>query len=315
MVVENYILTFRSASNYSIIKATSHDDISFAIEYCRRVESWKLAVHDDEIFFALAPQRCYYGMLGDEKISYMQIVLYGDNEEYCYPGMYVVKKEYREQNYGRPIFDHAWGEIPDSSLISFSAIIPKVLLYMEYGGKPYWNECYYMFDAQKILNSLELDSYEKSINIIRYKDADFQSLLRYDTNAFCYSREIYLRKVGQLSGNEGWVATDPNGQITGYVVARQALDFSEWLLFPLIADNLSVAKALLMELSRFLVNQPAKSFTMVIPNVNTCAITFAEKLKGKKVSETRRMFANGPPSDKMVKNHAELIFGTNPSLG
>ena len=47
-------------------KTTTASDIIFAIEYSRFEENRTLATHDDIIFFAIDPERCYYGMLGDE---------------------------------------------------------------------------------------------------------------------------------------------------------------------------------------------------------------------------------------------------------
>ncbi len=119
------MLHIRSSPKFSVIKAESQNEVTFAVEYGRSEESWGLATHDDEIFFTLAPQRCYYGMLGDEKISFIQIVPYGEKEEYCYLGMYIVKKEYRHKGYGKQTWDSAWAELPDSCLVGLSAVIPQ----------------------------------------------------------------------------------------------------------------------------------------------------------------------------------------------
>ncbi len=159
------------------------------------------------------------------------------------------------------------------------------------------------------------DSNVEGINIVRYKEADFQSLLKYDTDAFCYSREVYLKKMKEISNSEGWVATDKGGEIVGYVVARYTSEMHGWFLIPLIANNSSIAKALLVELSKFLIHQPVKSFSMSIPGINKNSLCLAEQFGEKQLFETRRMFAKGNPPDKMVENHANIIFAMSCAIG
>ena len=302
----------RSFPKFSVAKATTASDITFAIEYSRSEEYRTLAAHDDQIFFAMAPERCYCGMLGDEKISYIQAVTYGDEEEYCYIGMYLVKKEYRRMGYGKQTWDHAFSELPETCLVSLTAVPAQVANYTKCGFKTNWKEFTYSFDTQNVAG-LPVST-ESSINIIHFKDADFSSLLKYDTYAFCYARESYLRKVLEVPDCEGWVAVNKEGTIVGYVVAKFTLEVYGWFILPLIADDASIAEALLVNMSKFLSKQPPKRFTMTIPAINEKCMTFAQKFSEKLLFDTRRMF-KGSPSDQMVENHAKLIFSTSPALG
>ncbi len=86
-------------------------------------------------------------MLGDEKISFILMVPFGENEEFICPAMYMVKKEYRHKGYGKKTWDYAWAELPDSCLVSLSATIPQDLLYIQSGFKTSWNEHTILFDA------------------------------------------------------------------------------------------------------------------------------------------------------------------------
>ena len=293
-------------------KATTASDISFAIEYCRSEESWGLAARDDQIYFTMAPERCYYGMLGDEKISYIQTVTYGDEDEYCYIGLYIVKKEYRRMGYGKQTWDHAFSELPETCLVSLSAVLAQVAIYTKCGFKTNWKEFTYSFDIQNFAGFPV--STETSINIIHFKDADFSSLLKYDTSAFCYSRESYLRKVLEVPDSEGWVAVNKEGNIVGYVVAKFTLEVYGWFLLPLIADDASIADSLLVNVSKFLCDQPVKRFTMTIPSINEKCMTIAQKFSEKLLFESCRMF-RGTPSDKMVENHANIIFSMSYVVG
>ena len=304
------MLYCRSSPEFKVVKATAADDIAFAIEYSRNEESWGLSTHDDKVFFATAPQRCYYGMLGDKKISYIQVATYGEKEEYGYIGVYIVLKEYRHKGYGKKTWDFAMSELPKDSLVGLSAVLPQEATYMKSGFKGFWTEFSYSFDAETIAK-LPLSS-RSDINIVRYKDADMKYLVEYDSNIFCYSRESYLKIVGEVSESEGWVATNQEGKIIGYVVARLSLDIYGWFILPLIADDISVAEALLVEMSK---SVSVKNFTMTIPDLNESAMAFAKKNANQMMLESRRMYTNGKPSDRIIENHAKNIFSGSYALG
>ena len=187
----------RSSPEFKVVKATAADDITFAVEYSRSEESWGLCAHDEKVFFAVAPQRCYYGMLGEKKFSYIQVATYGEKEEYSYIGVYYVLKEYRHKGYGKKTWDVAVSELPKDSLIALSAVLPEEATYIKVGFKSFWTEFNYTFDAEKIAK-LPLSG-RSDINIVRYKDVDMKNLVEYDSNIFCYSRESYLKIVGEVS--------------------------------------------------------------------------------------------------------------------
>ena len=307
-----FFISFRSTPKFTVVRATTASDITFAMEYGRIEEAWPLATHDDLIYIAMAPERCYYGMLGNEKISYIQAVTYGDKEDYCYIGAYIVKKEYRHKGYGKQTWDRALSELPETCLVSLSAVPAQAVKYARTGFKSNWKEFTYTFDAQKIA-SLPVSA-ESSITIIQFKDANFSSLLKYDTSAFCYSRESYLKKVLEVPDCEGWVAMNKVGNIVGYVVARFTLEVYGWVLLPLIADDVSIAEALLVKASMSLCEQPVKRFTMTIPAINEMSVTFAQKYSEKLLFDSCRMF-KGTPSDKMIENHANVIFAMSHAAG
>ena len=303
----------RSSPEFKVVRAIAADDITFAIQYCRNEVGWGYSVSDNKVFFATAPQRCYCGMLGDKKISYIQIATYGDNEEYSFIGAFVVLKEHRHKGYGKKTWDFAVSELPKDSLIGLSAVLQLEATYAKIGFKSFWTEFSFRFSADNIAK-LPL-SCRSDINIIRYKDANIENLTKYDSNIFCYSRESYLKIVGEVSESEGWVATNQEGKIIGYVVARLSMEVYGWFILPLIADDISVAEALLVEMSKSVSSQPVKTFTMNIPDINESAMAFAKHHAEEMILESRRMYANGEPSDCTVANHAKRIFSVSYTIG
>ena len=286
------------------------EEITSAVEYGQREENWVLSPFEDQIFFAVAPRRCYYGKLGDKQISYIQTVTYGKDEEYCYIGAYLVYKEYRHHGYGKKMWDFACGALPENTLVSLSSVLQQEHTYIRSGFKTFWNEFTFTFNALKIAQ-LPPPS-EECIDIIQYEEAELSKLVEYDTNIFCYSREVYLKTVREISDCKGWVATDQDGKIVGYAIASRAL---EWLIAPLIADNWSAAQSLLVQMSKFLATQPVKFFRMSIPAINTTAMTFANEYSEVMNFESKRMFARGKPSQTLTENHAKFIFSMNLAIG
>ena len=261
----------------------------------------------------MAPNHCYFGVLGHEKISYLQATTYGEKEEYCYLGAYIVRKEFRGKGYGKKTWDFAWADLPESCLISLSTAPPQDATYSKVGFKTHWKEFTYTFESKKVADFFPYNGL--NVKTVRLKDANFQSLLQYDRNVFCYSRESYLKKVLEVPDSEGWVALSAEGEIVGYVVARFTLDTYGWFLLPLIAENVTVAEALIVELSKFLVTQPVTKFTMTIPDINNAAVCLAHKLSASLILESCRMFTRGNPPDKMTQNHASTIFSMSYAVG
>ena len=185
----NYVFISRSASKFTVHKATNPHQIKFAIDWCTHQENWPGGEYDYEVYFAMAPDGCYYGVLGDEKVCYIQTVTYGDNKEYCYLGGFIVKKELRCHGYGKEIGFHALSELPKTCLSSMSAVLDMEAEYKKYGFLTLWNEYSYSFDAQKIVYLSKLSDYG-NINIADNKEVSFSKLVKYDTDVFCYSREF-----------------------------------------------------------------------------------------------------------------------------
>jgi len=243
-------------------------------------------------------------------MAYIHTVTYGEEEEYCYIGAYIVYQEYRHKGYGKKMWDVAWAALPATTLVSLSSVLQQEHTYIKSGFKTYWDEFTFTFDAVRVAQ-LPLSS-EGNIKIIQYEEAEFRSLVEYDTNVFCYSRETILKSVREIPGRKGWVASNQDGKIVGYTIASLA---SEWLIVPIIADTRSIAEALLVELSKFVTSQPVKLFRMSIPAINKSAMAFANEHSKVLNFESRRMFARGEPTQTMTESHAKYIFSMDVAIG
>ena len=140
------------------------------------------------------------------------------------------------------------------------------------------------------------------------------SLSNNDTAAFCFSREVYLKKNLEIPNSEGWVALNDSKEIMGYAVAIQAQEKYGWLVIPFIADNASVAEALLVRISKIVLDQPNKTLSMNIPGVNKGAMELAQRFCGSVNFKIRRMFSMDPPQ-VIVENHKNKIYSINFCVG
>ena len=146
----NCVFNSRSAPTFTVHKANAPHEIKFAFDWGRNQENWPVGEYDHEVYFAMAHDGCYYGVLGDEKICYIQAVAYGDTKEYCYLGGLIVKKEFRGHGYGFQISRHVRSEISNTCLRLISAVLHMEEKYKKSGYQAAWDEFSYSLDAQKI---------------------------------------------------------------------------------------------------------------------------------------------------------------------
>ena len=173
----NCVFISRSAPTFTVRKATAPHQIKFACDWGRNQENWPGGEYDYEVYFAMAPDGCYYGVLGNEKICYVQAVAYGDTKEYWSLGGLIVKKEFRGHGYGFQISRHVQSEIPKTCIKSISAVLQMEEKYQkQYGYQAAWDEFSYSFDAQKIAD-LSKHSAHNGINVVHYKEVPFVKLV------------------------------------------------------------------------------------------------------------------------------------------
>lgn len=83
-------------SNFSI-RTMTRQELNIAIDWAA-AEGWNPGLYDADCFYAADPNGFLVGLLGDEPISTISVVKYGDS--FGFLGFYIVKPEYRGKGYG-----------------------------------------------------------------------------------------------------------------------------------------------------------------------------------------------------------------------
>ena len=291
--------------------ATSPEDLKFAWQASVE-ENWTVANQDMELFYATDPQGFYIGELGEEKVSHISALTYGDNE-FCFIRLYVVKPEHRKKGYGLKTWNYAWSKIPKSCKLSLSAVISMAPVYKKFGFETAWIDYRFTFAPKKVL-SLPLSPECSDLTFTQYREANFDSLFAYDTSVFGYSRKFFLQKLVAIEEFEGWTVSDASGEVLGYCILKlSAVEKLGWLLCPLYANNITIARILLNKAAKFVLNQAetdSSLLTITVPEVNEEAMKLLKSLCPL-VRCSARMFVGGVP-EMVMKNSKTTIYGTSP---
>ena len=304
-------------SKLKIRGATSIEDVNFVMEWVKkRRDGAYIGKADMELFYATEPQGFYIGELDGDKVSHISIVKYGENE-ICVIGHYYVKPEHQKRGYGLQIWNYTWSKVAKNCKVIYLTC-PKdsESMYRKYGFETAWFDYMCKFTSKNAI-SLPLPQECSSLIFASYRNADFDSLLAYDTSVFGYPRRSFLKKLVTVQEFVGWVASNKSSEIVGYCTLRKSVDESCWLLSPWYANDTFIAQALLNKAADFALSQPggeSSCLSIVVPEVNEDAIHLVKSLcpveKG-----YPRMYVGSVPRD-IQENCKRRIFGiSSPSIG
>ncbi len=293
-------------------QAISAEDIAFVLDLSRR-EEWMMGKDDIELCFAADPDGFYLGEVGREKVSHVSAVRYG-GDELCFIGLYVVMSQHRRRGYGMKTWDYAWERVAEKCRsISLTAQKEMVSCYERQGFKSAWIDYRWMCRAEKVVSSSPVSLDCSSLIFTSFKKCNLDNLLKYDTRVFGYSRKPFLRRLQDIPNSEGYIVSQPNGDIVGYCVLRKSFAKYGWYFGPWYANTTSIARALLSKAAGFLMDQPDSAslplLSCVIPGVNEEGLELARSIDPETLTEySVRMFAKSVPK-VMEENSKHFVFG------
>ena len=292
----------------TIRQVTSLEDLKFALQMCTE-EEWSIAEADMELFYATDPQGFYIGELGEEKVSYISALTYGNNE-FCVIGLYLVKPDQRKKGYGLKTWNYAWSKIPKNCKLSLNAVKKMAPAYNKFGFETAWMDYRFSFTSKKVL-SFTLSPECSDFTFTQYREADFESLFAYDTSVFGYPRKSFLQKLVIIQEFGGWTVSNESGEILGYCIVKMAaVGKLGWLVSPLYANNSTIARALLNKAAKFVLSQSetdSSLLTITVPEVNKEAMKLFMSLCPADHSSAH-MFKDGVP-EIVKKNFETTIYG------
>ena len=304
-----------NSSECTIRLATSPEDLKFAWQMIVE-EEWTVANLDLELFYATDSQGFYIGEVGEEKVSHISTLIYGD-KEFCFIGLYLVKSEHRKKGYGLKTWNYAWSRIPKSCKLGLDSVMSMAPAYhKKYGFETAWIDYRFSFTAKKVL-SFPLSPECSDLTFTQYREANFESLFTYDTSVFGYSRMSFLQKLVTIQEFGGWTVSNESGEIVGYCIVKMAaVEKLGWILYPLYANNVTIAKALLNKAAEFVLSQSetdSSHLTITVPEVNGEAMNLFKSISPIGIG-FERMFVDGVP-ESVKKNSKTRIYGMSTEVG
>ena len=283
--------------NYSMRNATSVEEVrSFFINRAISRDV-RPAIDDSEVFYTTDPSGFFLGEVDGEIISSISAVKYGETRAFL--GYYVVAESFRGKGYGLAIFKHALSTLSPTHNCGVQPLIPKVPLFETSGFKCAWISHRMLFDVSNCVSYLDKFNPPTGIVVQPAKQVNQDLLSEYDTAVFGAPHHLFLKALLKAQNSINFAATNPRGDIVGFVSARKAVVEEEgWKISPLFADDERVARALLKQVYKKLAMEVSmrKVTTMdIIIDVNPEAKTLASELNGTFMCESILMFNNGVP--------------------
>jgi ribosomal protein S18 acetylase RimI-like enzyme len=260
------------------IRTMTVEELAFAIELAAE-EGWNPGRHDAASFFAADPKGYFVGLLGDEPIASVSAVKYSPG--YGFAGFYIVKPEYRGQNYGIQICRHALDYLSGCT-IGCDGVVAQQENYKKIGFKLAYRNVRYEGRGGGPAPHCE--------GILDLKLVPFGTIESYDRRFFPAPRSAFLMTwIHQPESRS--LGVWENEELKGYGVLRKCR--SGYKVGPLFADGPEEAEALFSSLKTSI--GPDDPIFLDTPEVNPEAIALAQRHGMRVVFETARMYSGEFP--------------------
>jgi len=260
------------------IRTMRGDEVAWAIE-CAAQEGWNPGLHDAECFFAADPGGFLIGELDGEPIACISVVSYGGR--YGFLGLYIVRPEFRGQDYGIQIWRAGMERLRGHN-VGLDGVVAQQANYAKSGFRLAYRNVRYRATA-------ETSSIDHSI--ISAADVPFDAVAELDRKAFPESRDAFLRCWISQPTAASFVARDGES-LTGFTVIRPCRE--GWKIGPLVADDAATAYRLYAAAAAHAA--PGDSIYIDVPDANPSAASFVSTLRAAPVFECARMYTGANPA-------------------
>lgn len=266
-----------------IIRPASVQEFSIAVEWAAS-EGWNPGLDDLAAFHAADPQGFLMGFLGDEPVSSISVVRYGD--VFGFLGFYIVRPEYRGTGTGIATWNAGMRHL-EGRTVGLDGVVAQQDNYRRSG---------FALAGRNIRHTgvpARLPAPETGCDIRAVTPADRDAIARYDRAHFAADRSGFVADWTQPPAGtrrNSLVATR-NGAIAGYGTIRACR--SGYKVGPLFADEPMIAEALFVALTGTVPDDAEVSLDT--PEDNAAAVEIAKKAGLDPVFETARMYRGDNP--------------------
>lgn len=255
------------------------DEIDFAIALAAR-EGWSPGLHEAECFYNTDPHGFFVGLLNGEPIGCISAVSY--EGLFGFIGFYIVVPEHRGKGFGMALWRRAMERLRRHN-IGLDGVVAQQSKYKQSDFKlAYRNIRYRGSDFPRPAPYNE--------NIVPLNRVAFDELVAFDSRFFPTSRSRFLNAWSRMPDSHG-LASVRNDRLAGYGVIRRCQQ--GFKIGPLFANNELIADEILLGLSeRVSATEP---IFLDVPEVNSLAVSLAQRYGMAKVFETARMYTGNFP--------------------
>ena len=258
-----------------------------------KLEGFAPGLDDISIYKNTDKQGIWVGCLNGLPIGSISCVKY--NSSYGFIGLFIVKKEYRNQGYGIRLWKHALDYLNGIKCIGLEAAPERIIDYQKWGFKKSsitnrW-KLYGSCDLPK--KNLYSDTHH-DFKVVPGNQISAEAVLNYDSQREPSPRPHFLNDWLKDSFGTVKALVDNNGMCHGFGRIRPCIlkDNTEgWRIGPLLADTPPLAELLIRRLVRDLNTQ----ILLDCPGLNPYSNYLLSSLGFNETSKTYRMYKGVQP--------------------
>jgi len=274
------------------IRLISNNEIDKVTDWAK-LEGFAPGFDDISIYKNTDQQGIWVGCLNNEPIGSIACVKY--NKFYGFIGLFIVKKEFRNQGFGLMLWKHALKYLKDIKCIGLEAAPARLNDYQKWG-----------FKSSSITNRWKLYGFSNLPKKNFYKDNSHtftvvpgsqissEAVLNYDSQREPSPRPHFLNDWLKNSFGTVSALIDDNGMCHGFGRIRPCIlqnNKKGWRIGPLLADTPPLAELLIRELVQGLESE----ILLDCPGLNPYANYLLSNLGFDEISKTYRMYKGVQP--------------------
>lgn len=274
------------------VRSVSRAEFSTAIDWAA-AEGWNPGLNDLEPFHKVDPQGFLMGFVGDEPVSSISVVRYG--ESFGFLGFYIVRPEFRGKGYGMATWN-AGLEHLQGRVVGLDGVVDQQDNYRKSGFVYHGRNVRYAGIPGPGAPPAS------GVTIRSVQMADMPAVTVLDRQAFPAPRASFLELwlVCPPDHQRHGLIAEKDGKIVGYGAIRRCRE--GWKVGPLIARDAAVASALFGKLCSLAA--PGETVILDVPESHGAAVGLAQSNGLEPVFETARMYLGEAPE---IADH--LVFG------
>jgi ribosomal protein S18 acetylase RimI-like enzyme len=267
-------------------------EMELAIEWAAG-EGWNPGLHDGPVFHAADPNGFMMGVLDGEPVACISTVAYDDT--FAFLGFYIVRAEFRGMGLGLQIWKAGMEYLGDRN-VGLDGVPAQIENYRKSGFTLAYRNIRYQGRAGR-------EAVDRGLEIRAVRTADFDRIAELDREVFPAARDAFLRQWLTLPDSHA-LAVIEDGGVTGFGVIRACREGHK--IGPLVAGSERLAEGLFQEL---LVRvDPGAPVFLDVPEVNSAAVSLAERNGMTPAFETARMYNRGEPDLRLDKVYGVTTF-------